>query len=66
MNDYTDQLQRLERRIDAVMTARDICGPDSWGENYWNNVLAYLLRQLNNYTSQPGITCSKETIRNLN
>ena len=48
------------------MNARDICGPDSWGENYWNNVLAYLLRQLNNYTNQPGITCSKETIKNLN
>ena len=25
-NDYTDQLQRPERRIDAVMNARDIRG----------------------------------------
>ena len=55
----------MERRIDAVMNARDICGPGSWGENYWNGVLAYLLRQLNLYTNQPGIKTSKETIKNL-
>ena len=59
------ELEILERRIDAVMNARDICGPGSWGENYWNGVLAYLLRQLNLYTNQPGIKSSKETIKNL-
>ena len=58
-------LELLEKRIDAVMTARDICGPGSWGENYWGGVLAYLLRQLNCYTNKPGITTSKETINNL-
>ena len=47
------------------MTARDFCGPNSWGENYWNGVLAYLLRQLNEYTNHPGIKTSKETINNL-
>ena len=59
------ELEILERRIDAVMNARDICGPGSGGENYWNGVLAYLLRQLNLYTNQPGIKSSKETIKNL-
>ena len=57
-------LEIIERRIDAVMQARDFCGPDSWGENYWNGVLAYLLRQLNLYTNQPGVKASKETIKN--
>ena len=60
------ELERLEKRIDAVMTARDYCKPGSWGENYWGGVLAYLLRQLNNYTNTPGIKTSKETINNLN
>jgi|TARA_Y100001937_G_scaffold128317_1_gene203940 hypothetical protein len=60
------ELERLEKRIDAVMTARDYCKPGSWGDNYWGGVLAYLLRQLNNYTNKPGIISSKETIKNLN
>ena len=59
------QLELLEKRIDSVMTARDFCGPGSWGENYWNGVLAYLMRQLNEYTNQPGVNTSKETINNL-
>ncbi len=58
-------LELLERRIDAVMTARDYCKPGSWGDNYWSGVLAYLLRQLNNYTNKPGDQISKETIKNL-
>ena len=60
------ELELLEKRIDAVMTARDYCKPDSWGDNYWSGVLAYLLRQLNNYTNKPGKKVSKETIKNLN
>ena len=60
------ELELLEKRIDAVMTARDYCKPGSWGDNYWGGVLAYLLRQLNNYTNKPGIISSKETIKNLN
>ena len=60
------ELERLEKRIDAVMTARNYCKPGSWGDNYWGGVLAYLLRQLNNYTNKPGIISSKETIKNLN
>lgn len=60
------KLELLEKRIDAVMTARDYCKPDSWGDNYWSGVLAYLLRQLNNYTNKPGEKVSKETIKNLN
>ena len=59
------QLELLEKRIDNVMSARDFCGPGSWGENYWNGVLAYLLRQLNEYTNKPGEKVSKETIRNM-
>jgi hypothetical protein len=55
----------LEKRIDNVMTARDFCGPNSWGENYWSGVLACLMRQLNEYTNQPGVKTSKETINNL-
>ena len=57
------ELEILERRIDAVMNARDICGPGSWGENYWHGVLAYLLRQLNLINQFE--SCSKETIKNL-
>ena len=60
------ELEILEKLIDAVMTARDYCKPDSWGDNYWSGVLAYLLRQLNNYTNKPGEKVSKETIKNLN
>ena len=48
------QLEILERRSDAVMTARDYCKPGSWGDNYWSGVLAYLLRQLNSYMSEKG------------
>ena len=59
------QLEILERRIDAVITARNFCKPGSWGDNYWGGVLAYLLRQLNNYTNKPGIQSSKESIRNM-
>ena len=66
MRESMHQLEVLERRIDAVITARDYCKPGSWGDNYWGGVLAYLLRQLNNYTNKPGIISSKETIKNLN
>ena len=66
MRKQMHELERLEKRIDAVMTARDYCKPGSWGDNYWGGVLAYLLRQLNNYTNKPGIISSKETIKNLN
>lgn len=59
------QLDIIERRIDAVITARDYCKPGSWGDNYWGGVLAYLLRQLNNYTNQPGYKSSRETKRNM-
>tara|TARA_S200000501_G_scaffold367901_2_gene404958 strand:- start:6046 stop:6234 length:189 start_codon:yes stop_codon:yes gene_type:complete len=59
------QLEVLEKRIDAVMQARDFCGPGSWGDNYWSGVLAYLLRQLNSYTNQPGVKASAETKRNM-
>ena len=58
-------VELMEKRIDSAMTARDRCKPGSWGENYWNGVLAYLLRQLNLYTNQPGVKASKETIKNL-
>lgn len=58
-------LDIIERRIDAVITARDYCKPGSWGDNYWGGVLAYLLRQLNNYTNQPGYKSSRETKRNM-
>ena len=58
-------LELLERRIDAVMTARDYCKPGSWGDNYWSGVLAHLLKQLNIYTNQQDIRVSDETTKNL-
>ena len=58
-------LDIIERRIDAVITARDYCKPGSWGDNYWGGVLAYLLRQLNNYTNQPGYKSCSESKRNM-
>lgn len=58
-------LELLERRIDAVMTARDYCKPGSWGDNYWSGVLAHLLKQLNRYTNQQDISVSDETTKNL-
>jgi hypothetical protein len=43
----TDEIAILmERRIENAMTARrnvDSC----WGKNYWDMVIAYLLRQAN-------------------
>jgi len=36
-------LQQLERLIDNAWTARDNVKSD-WGKNYWDCVIAYLLR----------------------
>ena len=37
---------KLEKRIDNAMKARDTAGI-CWGKNYWDVVIAYLLRQAN-------------------
>lgn len=42
-----ETIQLYERRIDNAMTARDRCAKGSWGETYWNRVIAALLRKLN-------------------
>ena len=39
-------VQQLERLIDNAWTARDNVKSD-WGRNYWDGVLAYLLRAVN-------------------
>jgi hypothetical protein len=38
-------LQQLERLIDNAWTARDNVKSD-WGRNYWDCVIAYLLRTI--------------------
>jgi hypothetical protein len=36
-----------EQRIENAFQARESCDEDSWGYNYWNNVLGALTRRLN-------------------
>jgi hypothetical protein len=36
-----------EQRIENAYQAREMCDVDSWGFNYWNNVLGALTRRLN-------------------
>jgi len=40
------EVDQANRRIDCAMTARQNVG-SCWGIQYWDNVLAYLLRQAN-------------------
>ena len=40
------EVEQTTRRIDCAMTARRNAG-SCWGKQYWDNVLAYLLRQAN-------------------
>ena len=43
----TDEIvTAIERRIESAMTARQNVG-SCWGKQYWDNVIAYLLRQAN-------------------
>ena len=41
-----------EQRIENAFQAREMCDVDSWGFNYWNNVLAALTRRLNSLVNQ--------------
>ena len=40
------EVEKITRRIDCAMTARQNVR-SKWGKQYWDNVLAYLLRQAN-------------------
>ena len=42
-----------ERRIENAFLARDNCEEDSWGWNYWNNVIGTLTRKLNRAINIP-------------
>ena len=42
-----------ERRIENAFLARDNCEEDSWGWNYWNNVIGALTRKLNRELTIP-------------
>jgi len=41
-----------EQRIENAFQAREMCDVDSWGFNYWNNVLGALTRRLNSLVNQ--------------
>ena len=41
-----------EKRIENAYQARQMCDEDSWGFNYWNNVLGALTRRLNMLMNQ--------------
>jgi len=36
----------IEKKIESVVTVRDNCQTD-WAKQYWDTVLAYLLRKAN-------------------
>jgi len=40
------EVDEINRRIGCAMTARQNVG-SCWGKQFWDNVLAYLLRQAN-------------------
>jgi len=40
------EVEQAYRRIDCAMTAQQNVR-SKWGKQYWDNVLAYLLRQAN-------------------
>ena len=42
-----------ERRLENAFLARDNCEEDSWGWNYWNNVIGALTRKLNRELTIP-------------
>ena len=41
-----------EQRIENAFQAREMCEVDTWGFNYWNNVLGALTRRLNSLVNQ--------------
>lgn len=40
-------IELTEKRIDDVLQVMGHCEVGSWSHNYWGNVFAYLMRQLN-------------------
>ena len=40
-----------EQRIENAFQAREMCEENTWGFNYWNNVLGALTRRLNSLAS---------------
>ncbi len=42
-----------EKRLENAFLARDNCEEDSWGWNYWNNVIGALTRKLNRAINIP-------------
>jgi len=49
-------VELMEKRLDAAHTALSVCenSGSAWGINYWQKVIAVLMRQLNNYMSEKG------------
>lgn len=49
-------IQLMEKRLDAAHTALHNCeqSGSEWGINYWQRVIAALMRQTNNYLSEKG------------
>jgi hypothetical protein len=41
-----------EQRIENAYQAREMCEENTWGFNYWNNVLGALTRRLNSLVNQ--------------
>ena len=46
-NETTISDKAEERRSENAVQARECCDEDTWGYNYWNNVLGALTRRLN-------------------
>ena len=49
MEKFMNYVQLMEKRIDSAMTARNRFAEGSWGDEYWANLVAHLMRDLNNY-----------------
>tara|TARA_B100000073_G_scaffold344492_1_gene351416 strand:- start:282 stop:491 length:210 start_codon:yes stop_codon:yes gene_type:complete len=47
IEDIMTYFELMEKRIDAAYTAKNRCKEGSWGDNYWTNVIAQLMRMLN-------------------
>ena len=45
--------ERWQKLMWNALTARNNCKEDSWGWNYWNNVIGALTRKLNRAINIP-------------
>jgi len=55
-------VELTERRLDSAYTALKRCeeSKSEWGINYWQRVIAALMRQLNHYISNPDVCLEKK------